>query len=102
MNDCGSSVGFRSTKVPLPSTHEAQPYTSRSEGLPPTQCVSTRMRALRRAQLAASASESQFGSVSSAGVTYISCSCVPLPKYERISSVKSPSGSVSRSRAWVA
>ena len=38
--------------------------------------------ALLRDHFAASASTSQSSEESSAGVMYISCSCVPVPKYE--------------------
>src|SRR5437660_724060 len=74
----------------------AWPYGSSAAGSPPIQCVSTRTPALRRAQLAVSASVSQSSDVSRPGDTYISCSCVPVPKYAWISAAKSRCGSVSR------
>ena len=49
-------------------------------GSPPTQCVSFSVSALPRDQIADSASTSQSSGFRSEGVTYISCSCVPVPK----------------------
>src|ERR1041385_6240063 len=85
--------------MPPRDVHDAHPYGCSAPGSPPIQCVSTSVAALRRDHLADSARISQFALLSNFGVTYISCSCVPVPKYDRISDGKSFCRSVWRSFA---
>ncbi len=77
---CATFDGFRNVSIPFAADHEAQPYGSSRSGSPPTQCVSTNVPALVRDHLAHSAIMSQSPDERSAGVMYISCSCVPVPK----------------------